>query len=54
MASPEEQSIQGVIDHVLNTYDVDYSSALDKDETKKLDKDTLDNLGSEDRFSQDS
>ena len=36
MATPEEQAIQGVIDQIWDTYDVDKSGALDKDETKKF------------------
>ena len=47
MATPEEQAIQGVIDQIWDTYDVDKSGALDKDETKKFVQDTLGNLGAE-------
>ena len=31
MATPEEQAIQGVIDQIWDTYDVDKSGELDKD-----------------------
>merc|ERR1712195_420562 len=41
MATPEEQAIQGVIDQIWETYDVDKSGALDKEETKKFVQDTL-------------
>ena len=51
MATPEEQAIQGVIDQIWETYDVDKSGALDKEETKKFVQDTLGNLGSGDEFS---
>ena len=51
MASPEEQAIQGVIDQIWSTYDVDNSGELDKEETKKFVQDTLGNLGSGDEFS---
>merc|ERR1712100_743692 len=47
MATPEEQAIQGVIDQIWETYDVDKSGELDKEETKKFVQDTLGNLGSE-------
>ena len=36
MSTPEEQAIQGVIDQIWTTYDVDNSGALDKEETKKF------------------
>jgi len=42
---PEEQAIKGVIDQIWDTYDVDRSGALDKEETKKFVQDTLGNLG---------
>ena len=51
MATPEEQAIQGVIDQIWETYDVDKSGALDKEETQKFVQDTLGNLGSGDEFS---
>ena len=54
MATPEEQAIQGVIDQIWETYDVDKSGALDKEETKKFVQDTLGNLGSGDEFSQEA
>ena len=54
MATPEEQAIQGVIDQIWDTYDVDRSGALDKEETKKFVQDTLGNLGSGDEFSQEA
>ena len=54
MATPEEQAIQGVIDQIWDTYDVDKSGALDKDETKKFVQDTLGNLGSGDEFSNEA
>ena len=54
MATPEEQAIQGVIDQIWDTYDVDKSGALDKDETKKFVQDTLGNLGSGDEFSEEA
>ena len=54
MATPEEQAIQGVIDQIWDTYDVDKSGALDKEETKKFVQDTLGNLGSGDEFSQEA
>ena len=41
MATPEEQAIQGVIDQIWDTYDVDKSGALDKEETKAFVKKTL-------------
>merc|ERR1712071_164817 len=49
-----EQAIQGVIDQIWDTYDVDKSGALDKEETKKFVQDTLGNLGSGDEFSQEA
>ena len=54
MSTPEEQAIQGVIDQIWDTYDVDKSGALDKEETKKFVQDTLGNLGSGDEFSQEA
>jgi len=51
---PEEQAIQGVIDQIWETYDVDKSGALDKEETKKFVQDTLGNLGSGDEFSDEA
>ena len=39
--SAEDQAIQGVIDQIWATYDVDNSGALDKEETKKFVKKTL-------------
>ena len=51
MSTPEEQAIEGVIDQIWETYDVDKSGALDKEETKKFVQDTLGNLGSGDEFS---
>merc|ERR1712046_261104 len=54
MATPEEQAIQGVIDQIWDTYDVDKSGALDKEETKKFVQDTLGNLGSGDEFSDEA
>merc|ERR1719401_2880709 len=53
-ATPEEQAIQGVIDQIWDTYDVDKSGELDKEETKKFVQDTLGNLGSGDEFSQEA
>ena len=52
--SAEEQAIQGVIDQIWDTYDVDKSGALDKMETKKFVQDTLGNLGSGDEFSDEA
>ena len=52
--SAEEQAIQGVIDQIWDTYDVDKSGALDKQETKKFVQDTLGNLGSGDEFSDEA
>jgi hypothetical protein len=46
--------MQGIIDQIWGTYDVDRSGALDKEETKKLVKDTLGNLGSGDEFSEEA
>ena len=54
MATPEEQAIQGVIDQIWDTYDVDKSGALDKEETKKFVQDTLGNLGGGDEFSDEA
>ena len=54
MSSAEEQAIQGVIDQIWDTYDVDKSGALDKEETKKFVQDTLGNLGSGDEFSDEA
>jgi Ca2+-binding EF-hand superfamily protein len=54
MASPEDQAIQGVIDQIWSTYDVDNSGELDKEETKKFVQDTLGNLGSGDEFSDEA
>ena len=54
MATPEEQAIQGVIDQIWETYDVDKSGELDKEETKKFVQDTLGNLGSGDEFSSEA
>ena len=39
---------------IWDTYDVDKSGALDKEETKKFVQDTLGNLGSGDEFSQEA
>ena len=52
--TPEEQAIEGVIDQIWATYDVDESGALDKEETKKFVQDTLGNLGSGDEFSDEA
>ena len=46
MSTPEEQAISGVIDQIWETYDVDKSGALDREETKKFVQDTLSQLGS--------
>ena len=54
MTTPEEQAIQGVIDQIWATYDVDNSGALDKEETKKFVKDTLGNLSGGDEFSDEA
>ena len=54
MSTPEAQAIEGVIDQIWETYDVDKSGALDKEETKKFVQDTLGNLGSGDEFSDDA
>ena len=54
MATPEEQAISGVIDQIWDTYDVDKSGALDKEETKRFVQDTLGNLGSGDEFSEEA
>ena len=34
--TPEEQAIQGVMDQIWETYDVDNSGCLDKEDTKKF------------------
>ena len=47
MATPEEQAIQGVIDQIWDTYDVDKSGALDKEETKKFVQDTLQDMSAD-------
>ena len=54
MTTPEDQAIQGVINQIWETYDVDKSGALDKEETKRFVQDTLGNLGSGDEFSQEA
>ena len=54
MATPEEQAIQGVIDQIWDTYDVDKSGALDKEETKKYAVECLGLLGSGDDFSEEA
>ena len=54
MSTPEEEAIQGVIDQIWDTYDVDRSGELDKDETKKFVKDTLGNLSGGDEFSDEA
>ena len=54
MSTPEDQAIQGVIDQIWATYDVDNSGALDKEETKKFVKDTLGNLSGGDEFSDEA
>ena len=54
MSTPEDQAIQGVIDQIWETYDVDKNGSLDKEETKKFVQDTLGNLGSGDEFSQEA
>merc|ERR1712150_130860 len=47
-ATPEEeQVIQGVVNQTWETYDVDKSGYLDKEETKKLVQETLGKAGSE-------
>ena len=53
-ATSEEQAIKAVIDQIWETYDVDKSGHLDKEETKKFVQDTLGNLGSGDEFSSES
>ena len=45
---------QAVIDQIWETYDVDNSGALDKEETKKFVQDTLGNIGSGEEFSQEA
>ena len=37
----EEQAIYGVIDNIWDTYDVDKSGALDKEEARKYIQDTI-------------
>lgn len=54
MATPEEQTIQDVIDNIWETYDVDKSGALDKEETKKFVQETLGQMGSGDEFSDEA
>jgi Ca2+-binding EF-hand superfamily protein len=54
LTTPEEQAIQGVIDQIWATYDVDNSGALDKEETKKFVKDTFGNLSGGDEFSDEA
>ena len=54
MSTPEEEAIQGVIDQIWDTYDVDRNGYLDKDETKKFVKDTLGNLSGGDEFSDEA
>ena len=54
MTTPEDQAIQGVINQIWETYDIDKSGALDKEETKRFVQDTLGNLGSGDEFSQEA
>jgi Ca2+-binding EF-hand superfamily protein len=54
MSTPEEEAIAGVIDQIWDTYDVDRSGYLDKDETKKFVKDTLGNLSGGDEFSDEA
>ena len=50
-ATHEEQAIQGVIDQLWDTYDIDGNGSLDKEETKKFVQDTIGNLGSVDEIS---
>ena len=54
MSTPEEEAIAGVIDQIWDTYDVDRSGYLDKDETKKFVKDTLGNLSGGEEFSDEA
>ena len=46
--------MQGIIDQIWETHDVDHSGALDKKETLKFVQDTLGNLGSGDEFNQEA
>jgi hypothetical protein len=41
----EEEVVQAVIDKIWDTYDVDKSGKLDKEETKKFAQDCMNNLG---------
>ena len=50
----KDQAIQDVIDDIWETYDVDKSGALDKEETKNFVQDTLGNLGNGEAFSPDT
>ena len=52
----EELAIQGVIDQIWATYNVENSGALDKEETKSLIKDTLGSLPNDigGRFSEEA
>ena len=52
--TPEEQAIQGVVDQIWNTYDVDKNGYLDKEETKKFVQETLGYLGSGEKFYQEA
>lgn len=48
------EAIQGVIDQIWDTYDVDESGSLDKEETRRFVQDTLGKLGSDDEFSEEA
>lgn len=53
MESDEQDDIQGFVDSLWEKYDVDNNGKLDQEETKKLCKDVVTNVGgeyNEDRF----
>ncbi len=50
----EEKAIADIIDKIWDTYDVDRSGYLDKDETKKFVKDTQKNLSGGDDISDEA
>ena len=52
--SEEGSGIQGIIDNIWETYDVDKTGALDKEVFRKLVQDTLGNLGSSDEYPEEA
>jgi Ca2+-binding EF-hand superfamily protein len=50
----QREALKCAIDNIWDTYDVDRSGALDKEETKRFVKDTMGSLGGGDVFNDQS